>query len=101
MRFTIRIIPAAARDAEAATQWYDRERTGLGRRFLAEVKRVSKRIREAPLQLPLVDEGVRRALLRTFPYAMFFSIDANVIVVVAIVHLHRRPDSWRERAGAS
>ena len=101
MRFTIRIIPAAARDAEAAAQWYDRERTGLGRRFLAEVKRVSKRIREAPLQLPLVDEGVRRALLRTFPYAMFFSIDANVIVVVAIVHLHRRPDSWRERAGAS
>ena len=100
MRFTIRISPAAARDAEAAAQWYNRERTGLGRRFLAEVKRVSKRIREAPLQLPLVDEGVRRALLRTFPYAIFFSTDANVIVVVAIVHLHRRPDSWRDRAGA-
>ncbi len=100
MRFAIRISPAAARDAEVAAQWYNRERTGLGRRFLAEVKRVSKRIREAPLQLPPVDEGVRRALLRTFPYAIFFSIEANVIVVVAVVHLHRRPDAWRGRAGA-
>jgi hypothetical protein len=31
---------------------------------------------------------------------MFFSVEVNVGVVVAVVHLHRRPDSWRERAGA-
>jgi len=101
MSLSARISPAAARDARAAAEWYNRERPGLGRRFLAEVKRVSLRIRDAPLQLPLVDEGVRRALLRTFPYALFFTVETDVVVVVAVVHLHRHPDHWREggRAG--
>jgi len=100
MKFTIRISPAAARDVEASAGWYNRERAGLGRRFLAEVKRVSRRIRDTPLQLPLVGGEVRRALLRGFPYAVFFSVDGNAVVVVAVLHLHRHPDSWRDRMGA-
>lgn len=101
MRFAVRISPAASRDAEAAAEWYERERAGLGRRFLAEVKRVSRRIGSAPFQFPIVDGGVRRALLRTFPYALFFSAEGDAIVVVAVLHLHRHPDSWRGRPGAS
>lgn len=97
MMLPLRVSPSAAHDVSSAAEWYDSERAGLGRRFLAEVKRVSKRVQHAPGQLPLVDDGVRRALLRTFPYAMFFSVESDAIVVPAVLHLRRDPEEWRRR----
>jgi plasmid stabilization system protein ParE len=94
-RFIVR--PLAEADLEDAARWYDDERAGLAERFLSEVDRTFARIRERPLQFPTVGSDVRRALLHTFPYAVYFRSSDGVVAVLAVLHLRRNPKIWRAR----
>ncbi|AMY09561.1 hypothetical protein LuPra_02780 [Luteitalea pratensis] len=95
-RFIVR--PLAEGDLEDAARWYDDERSGLTYRFLNDVDRMFARIRERPLQFPSVLGDVRRALLHTFPYAVYFLASEEMVVVLAVLHLRRNPQVWRRRA---
>jgi plasmid stabilization system protein ParE len=95
-RFIVR--PLAESDLEDAARWYDDERAGLADRFLSDVDRTFGRIRERPLQFPMVSSEVRRALLHTFPYVVYFRASEEIVVVLAVLHLRRNPTVWRRRA---
>jgi plasmid stabilization system protein ParE len=41
---------------------------------------------------------VRRALLQRFPYAVYFILDDQIIVILAILHQRRDPAVWKRRA---
>ena len=92
-RFIVR--PLAEADLEDAARWYEDERADLGERFLADVTRTFDRIRERPLQFPTVQADVRRALLHTFPYAVYFVVHDDDVVVLAVLHLRRNPKVWQ------
>ena len=79
---------------EAALR-YERERPGVGLRFEADVNAVFVRALESPFQFPEIDEGARRALVRHFPYGVFFTVEDDIITVLAVLHLHRHPDTWK------
>lgn len=96
-RFVVR--PLAEADLEDAAHWYEQERVDLARRFLEDVERTFTRIRESPLQFPSVPGEVRRALLHTFPYAVYFRASEETVVVLAVLHLRRNPKVWRGRVG--
>ena len=51
----------------------------------------------SPLMFPVVFKAVRRALLRRFPYALFFVIEDEVIFVIACFHGNRDPLQWQNR----
>ena len=58
------------------------------------------RIRESsdgPLKYSVLRSGVRRALARRFPYAIYFSVEDDVIVVLAVLHTARNPAEWQRR----
>jgi plasmid stabilization system protein ParE len=76
---------------------YEREREGLGFRFEAQVNTVFARLLDNPFQFPGIEQDVRRALVRDFPYAVFFMTDADLITVLAVLHLRRHPDTWKRR----
>jgi hypothetical protein len=76
---------------------YEREREGLGFRFDAQVNTVFTRLLNNPLQFPIIEQDVRRALVRDFPYAVFFVADAHLITMLAVLHLRRHPDTWKRR----
>ena len=95
-RFIVR--PLAEADLEQAASWYDDERPGLGARFLSGVHQVFTRIRETPQQFPIIDRKIRRALLGAFPYAVYFRETEDSLVVLAVLHLRRRPGLWRVRS---
>jgi plasmid stabilization system protein ParE len=40
---------------------------------------------------------MRRALLRRFPYAIFFEVARTEIIIYAVFHGARDPQSWRRR----
>jgi toxin ParE2 len=42
-------------------------------------------------------EGIRRCRLGRFPYGLIYTLDNGDILVLAVAHLHRRPDYWRDR----
>jgi plasmid stabilization system protein ParE len=83
---------------EAALR-YERERAGLGVRFEAQTAAVFARLVERPLQFPAVEGDARRALVRDFPYAVFFTFTDSVVTVLAVLHLHRHPETWKRGRG--
>ena len=92
------VRPLAQADIDDAVTWYEGQQSGLGSRFLDGLDRVLKRIRETPLQFPSVSVEVRRALLHTFPYAVYFKATEQVIVILAVLHLRRDPRIWPTRS---
>src|SRR6266498_2038530 len=98
MARTFIVRPLAEADLEQAASWYDEEHAGLGARFLNDVDQVFGRIRAMPMQFPIVSSNIRRALLHTFPYAVYFREANEAVLVVAVLHLRRRPGVWRSRS---
>ena len=41
--------------------------------------------------------GIRRCLLKRFPYAILYSQEADALFIYAVMHMHRDPDYWRHR----
>ncbi len=91
--------PGADLDVESTFQWYDNELPGLGLEFLDELRSTYDRIVHGPLKYQDLRSGVRRALLRRFPYAVYFAVAADVIVVLAVLHANRDPAEWQKRRG--
>ena len=85
---------------EAALR-YERERADLGFHFETEVNSLFARVLENPFQFPEFDEGARRALVRVFPYGVFFTVKDDLVTVLAVLHLHRHPNTWKPRRGES
>jgi plasmid stabilization system protein ParE len=90
------VRPPAAADVREAAFWYEAKREGLGAEFVLELDALYDRIAQHPLQFPDTGEGTRRALLRRFPYAVYFVVDYTP-VVLAVLHQHRKPRTWQER----
>lgn len=89
--------PQAERETQEAARWYDSQSAGLGEAFLDVVQQTLDAIVENPLRFPLVHRDIRRALLKRFPYGIFFRLRPDRIKVVAIVHLSRDPSRWQRR----
>ena len=87
----------AAREADAAANWYEDERPGLGQEFLAELSATYHRILSGPLGYQVRRSDIRRAQLRRFPYAVFFAVEGTVIIVTAVLHVRRDPSEWQRR----
>ncbi|WP_199797587.1 type II toxin-antitoxin system RelE/ParE family toxin [Pseudazoarcus pumilus] len=102
MMRVLRIIEAAASEAEEAVTWYEQECPGLGLRFAAALDDALRRIELDAVPLSPVPgkagtRGVRRMVLQHFPYdvVVFDRVDARI--VVAFAHHSRRPGYWRSR----
>jgi len=91
------IRPAAAADIDEAFLWYERQRPGLGEEFLTALETVRDNIAVHPNMYPVTHRDIRRALLRRFPYGLFYRVYDDMIVVVACMHAKRDPSRWRSR----
>ena len=91
------VRPAAAADIDEAFLWYEGQRLGLGHEFLAAAQTSIDGVAQHPLRSPVIRRNTRRALLRRFPYAIYFRVYDEVIVVVACMHGRRNPRRWQVR----
>jgi plasmid stabilization system protein ParE len=88
--------PGAVAEVQAAAEWYEAERPGLGSRFLNELKARLLALAESPEAYApwKIDPRFRVGSLRRFPYAVFFRIEGDVVRVFAVAHTRRRPGYW-------
>ncbi|MCC9605809.1 type II toxin-antitoxin system RelE/ParE family toxin [Blastopirellula sp. JC732] len=87
----VRFTPLAYRDLEEIVAWYESKRLGVGYQFELAIGQVIQRIEQYPLSCELVLNEIRQALVRRFPYAIYYQLrDENQIaVVLAILHTSR------------
>ena len=76
-------------DVEAAFEWYEAEQTSLGILFLEVLRSTYQRILDNPLAFQEIRSGIRRALTRRFPYAIYLVIESQTILVIAVLHTAR------------
>ncbi len=97
MTFPVFLRRAAELDLAVIEDWYDNRRQGLGREFREAVDHAIARIADNPLAYPERYRGARRALLRGFPYVLWYRPFENSVVVLACVHGRRDPRGIRAR----
>ena len=68
------IARAAQDDIRAAALWYEQQQQGLGAEFINDIDKSLIRIENAPMQFPFRYLDMRRALVRRFPYAVYFEV---------------------------
>jgi len=90
------LAPAEDEMIEAAV-FYEAASSGLGNHFLDDVQQAIDRLCLYPLSGEAVAPGLRRMLLHRFPFSVMYSIETNVILVIAIAHHGRRPGYWQTR----
>lgn len=90
------LTSTAERDVASAAEWYEAKREGLGGEFLDRVEEAIDRIGMNPLAYRKVTGENRRCLVEQFPYALWFKIHGDAIVV-ACLHSARNPSVAKER----
>jgi len=90
--------PAAVADLRATRDYYEQAGSRLHEQFAQELDRLFARLEAFPRSARVVVgyEPVRRALLRRFPYAVFYRLTEpdDRIDVLRIVHTTRSAHSW-------
>jgi plasmid stabilization system protein ParE len=95
--YTLESYDSADADIEAAFQWYQTEQPGLGLEFLDKLRTAYRSIVDNPFKYQELRSGIRRALTKRFPYAIYFTIDDQIILVIAVLHTARDPAEWQWR----
>ena len=96
-KYRLEATPAVELEVVAACEWYEREQIGLGFEFLGELRAAYLKIVDNPLAYQVLRSGIRRALTRRFPYAIYYSIEGEVLVILAVLHTARDPAEWQQR----
>ncbi len=88
--------PQAAAEAIEVQEWYESRSPGLGDQFGEAFKALVERIADMPSAFPRVHGATQRAVLRRFPYAIYFRVAADSVVVLSI-HGRQHPSHWQRR----
>lgn len=95
MNRTLVIGCAAEAEIDQVADWYQRHNLDAVLGFRVAVDRTIDFIREYPEQYQVVYRQTRRALVHGYPYALFYTVDQQQIVVIACLHMARDPDACR------
>jgi len=93
----IRFTPDADTELAEARQWYAHQRADLDLEFMHSIDDALSRIVANPDLYPIVYRNLRRAVVRRFPFAIFYEVAADEIQIVAVFHSRRDPKRWKSR----
>jgi len=89
--------PETAREIQGAFDWYQKRDESSARAFALEIDIAVERIAASPTRWPKLAEGIRRYLLKRFPFSMIYRIKGDEIQIIAVAHARRRPGYWGAR----
>jgi plasmid stabilization system protein ParE len=93
----IELTDGAESDLENALDWSEQfgARQRLGRAIDIGINQIA----ESPLRWGQIEPGVRRLVLRKFPYSIVYAWhpEQDQLVILAFAHHRRESGYWRER----
>jgi len=99
MNPVVYLRPEAEQDIEDAAIWYDSQKKGLGSNFLDNILEAISLIAENPKLFPVLLDNTHRVIIKRFPFAVYYLLEKNRIIIIAVLHGSRHPNRWKERIG--
>lgn len=98
MKRPVILRPAARAEYDAAGDWYEQKRSGLGVAFTVAVQEVFDLIASQPRIHGVVIRDIRKTVIRGFPYCVYYRERAAGVVVLSVFHTSRDPTIWQSRS---
>lgn len=98
MKLPVVLRAEAAVEFDEAFDWHEAQRPGRGSAFAAAIQTALNRIAGHPLSHRVVLADIRRAVVRRFPYCIYYRPHADRVEVIAVFHTSRDPRIWQSRA---
>ena len=97
MPYRVFVEPLAKQDIRLAKQWLADQKEGLEEYFRDELDQAINRISSNPHAYAVVENEIRQAKLKNFPYVVSYLIYQDKVHVIAVLHGHRDPAEWNRR----
>jgi plasmid stabilization system protein ParE len=94
--YSVRYKRAAAAEVEAVIGWHAQTEIDQASAFVKELERTESHLRTQPALYQQVEGEIRQAVLRRFPYSLFYVIEQNYVIVLACMHQHQKPRTREE-----
>jgi len=94
--FSVVLAPQAENDIAEAFEWYRGRSATAADAFRIEALDAIDRLVDAPTRWRMDEDGMRRRVLRHFPYSLVFEVLGNTVTILAVAHNRRQPGYWRE-----
>ena len=91
--------PKAGADAKLIYRWYETQQPGMGGQFRLAVEALTTQIQRSPERFRRATDSFHRALIRRFPFEIFYEFDDRKVVIHLIFHTSQDPQRWRNRLG--
>ena len=89
--------PEAEDELIQAIEYYEKIEPGLGYDFAIEVYSAIQRAVAFPKAWAVLEDEIRRSLVRRFPYGILYSEEPEGLFIIAVMNLHREPAYWKDR----
>lgn len=96
MPYSIRYKQAASAEVEAAISRYAQPEINQASAFVKDLERTEAHLRALPALYQKIEGEIRRAVLRRFPYSLFYVIEREEVIVLACMHQHQKPRTREE-----
>jgi plasmid stabilization system protein ParE len=93
----LRFHPEAAIELKEAIFYYEERQAGLGKQLSLEIKSTVQLITAHSQAWTMIEHNIRRILVRRFPYGVLYSVVNDEIYILAVMHLNRKPNYWKNR----
>lgn len=90
-------LPNADKEFREAARYYETKCPGLGFTFITAVHKAISWIMENPIAATPVGSGVRSKVVSRFPYSVLYSVEGDMLVIIAVAHQKRHPRYWKNR----
>lgn len=93
MAYSLVITARAVEMIQDAYYWYEEQRSGLGESFLGSIDDKFEKILSGPELYGKVYKDYRQIKIGKFPFVIIYEIIDREIVVIAVFHTHRDPET--------
>lgn len=83
--------PTARQEVADSFDWYESREAGLGNDFLGALDDCIRLIRLHPEIAPIAFKNYRRALMKRFPFAVFYRVSYSILTIYAVFHCSKSP----------
>lgn len=97
MSYRLILRPEAEADLAQQFDYYNSRKKGLGNDFLREVSKIFRQIEQTPLRNAPIYRNARRALVRRYPFKVFYMFENETVEVIGVIHFRRDQPTWQQR----